>query len=161
MGGVLFRVHHNARDRSAEEKAESKFFGKGVCLWYDESRRVVIPTKIGLTSVIRVAQSVAHEFQSIRIGHPVSIATHDESLIQTVLERGYLHEPHVELEMLYGIRTDLAARLRTAGITIRIYLTYGTEWYLYLCHRIAEYPPNLYAAITDMITGNVNHAETY
>lgn len=30
-------------------------------------------------------------------------------------------------------------------------VTYGTEWYLYLAHRIAEHPPNLYTFVCDMI----------
>ncbi|MCZ8520802.1 MULTISPECIES: proline dehydrogenase family protein [Paenibacillus] len=97
----------------------------------------------------------------IRAGQPVSIATHDERLIRTAAERGYLKGPQVELEMLYGIRPDLAANLRAAGAPVRIYLTYGSEWFLYLLHRIAEYPPNVYTAITDMITGAAGRSALY
>lgn len=89
----------------------------------------------------------------VKAGHPVSIASHDEKIIAQIIERGYLQQPQVELEMLYGIRSDLGKRLKEAGFPVRIYLTYGEEWYLYLCHRIAEYPPNLYVAVTDMING--------
>lgn len=29
-------------------------------------------------------------------------------------------------------------------------MTYGTEWYLYLCHRLAEHPAHVHQAIADM-----------
>ncbi|WP_235439608.1 hypothetical protein [Paenibacillus sp. DMB20] len=44
----------------------------------------------------------------------------------------------------------MSSQLKKAGYPVRIYLTYGREWYLYLCHRIAEYPPNLFQAILDI-----------
>ncbi|TCM99541.1 L-proline dehydrogenase [Paenibacillus sp. BK033] len=90
---------------------------------------------------------------AIREGHQVSIATHDDVIINAARERGWLTSPQAELEMLYGIRPELACRLRSEGAPIRIYVPYGHEWYLYLCHRIAEYPPNLYQAVIDMASG--------
>ncbi|GMK45303.1 proline dehydrogenase [Paenibacillus glycanilyticus] len=90
---------------------------------------------------------------AIRQGHQVSIATHDDAIINAVRDRGLLSGSQAELEMLYGIRPELAKRLRSEGNPIRIYVPYGREWYLYLCHRIAEYPPNLYQAVIDMVSG--------
>src|SRR5690625_4496863 len=81
----------------------------------------------------------------------VSIASHDETIHKQVIERGYLQNSYVEAELLYGIRPDLSKELKDEGRPVRIYLTYGSEWYLYLTHRIAEYPPNIYVAITDII----------
>lgn len=89
--------------------------------------------------------------QLIEANHPVSIATHDETLIQEIVHRQYLNHPNVEIEMLYGIRPDLLSNLKSKEYNCKVYLTYGKEWYLYLCHRIAEYPENLYRAVTDMI----------
>jgi proline dehydrogenase len=83
--------------------------------------------------------------------HPLSIATHDQYLLQEVERRKFLSVPHVEVEMLYGIRPDLLRQMRDAGYQTRLYLTYGTEWYLYLCHRLAEYPPNTYRALADCV----------
>ncbi|UFJ39870.1 proline dehydrogenase family protein [Brevibacillus humidisoli] len=82
--------------------------------------------------------------------HPISIATHDAHLIQVIEQKGYAHLPFVEMEMLYGIQPELSKQLREKGVKLRIYLTYGTEWYLYLCHRLAEHPPNLFVALADM-----------
>lgn len=114
---------------------------------YQEPEQLAISRSSGLNE--RYVQLVE---QAIRIGHRVSIATHDESIIDEVIKRGWIHEPGVEFELLYGIRPDLSSQLKNAGYPVRIYLTYGREWYLYLCHRIAEYPPNLFQALLD-ITG--------
>lgn len=89
--------------------------------------------------------------QLVEANHLVSIATHDEILIQEMEQRKFLNHPHVEIEMLYGIRPDLLKDLISKKYNCKIYLTYGQELYLYLCHRIAEYPENLYRAVTDMI----------
>lgn len=83
-------------------------------------------------------------------GHKISFATHDQSLIDELERRGYLHLPHAELEMLYGVRPEQAKLMKEKGVQVRLYLTYGTEWYLYLCHRLAEYPPDVHQAIADM-----------
>ncbi|MGO4109906.1 proline dehydrogenase family protein [Paenibacillus sp. YAF4_2] len=90
--------------------------------------------------------------KAVQQGHLVSIATHDEVMINSVQEREWLENNQAEIEMLYGIRPDLANRLQKAGKPVRIYVPYGQEWYLYLCHRIAEYPPNLYQAVIDMVS---------
>jgi proline dehydrogenase len=89
----------------------------------------------------------------VKAGHHVSIASHDEVIYKQIIERSYLQNPYVEAEMLYGIRPELCKQLKDDGLPVRVYLTYGSEWYLYLAHRIAEYPPNIYVAITDMIRG--------
>ncbi|WP_375199861.1 proline dehydrogenase family protein [Lysinibacillus sp. RS11] len=89
--------------------------------------------------------------QLIDAKHSISIATHDEVLIQEMEQRQYFNQPNVEIEMLYGIQPDLIRQLKEKGYRCKIYLTYGTDWYLYLCHRLAEYPENLYLAVADII----------
>lgn len=97
----------------------------------------------------------------VKAGNQVSIASHDENIHKAIIERGYLQNPNVEVEMLYGIRPELCKQYKNDGLPVRVYLTYGDEWFLYLCHRIAEYPPNIYAAVTDMINGGANSSEFY
>ncbi|KOS63204.1 proline dehydrogenase family protein [Lysinibacillus agricola] len=89
--------------------------------------------------------------QLINANHPISIATHDEALIQEMEQRQYFNQPNVEIEMLYGIRPDLIHQLKAKGYRCKVYLPYGSEWYLYLCHRLAEYPENLFLAVADII----------
>ena len=94
--------------------------------------------------------------QLITANHPISIATHDELLIQEMEQRRYFEHQCIEIEMLYGIRPDLLRDLKSKGYNCKVYLTYGKEWYLYLCHRIAEYPENLYLAVTDIISPSLS-----
>lgn len=94
--------------------------------------------------------------QLIEENHPVSIATHDELLIQEMEERQYFEHPCVEIEMLYGIRPDLLSSLKNKGYNCKVYLLYGKDWHLYLCHRLAEYPKNLYLAVTDIINPSLS-----
>jgi proline dehydrogenase len=97
----------------------------------------------------------------VKAGHQVSIASHDEAIHKQIIERGYLQYSLVEAEMLYGIRPELCKQLKDDGLPVRVYLINGVEWYLYLCNRIAEYPPNIYVAITDMIRGEKNSSQLY
>ncbi len=93
--------------------------------------------------------------QLINANHPLSIATHDDVLIQEMEQRQYFNQSNVEIEMLYGIRPDLIHQLKAKGCRCKVYLTYGSEWYLYLCHRLAEYPENLFLAIADIINPSI------
>jgi len=114
---------------------------------YQESSDYSLPRSPALNDrYVELAQS------ALRQGHRVSIATHDESIIEQLLNQGVGASSNAEFEMLYGIRPDLSNKLKAAGHPIRIYLTYGHEWYLYLCHRIAEYPPNLFQAVIDTVS---------
>ena len=90
----------------------------------------------------------------VRAGHPISIASHDAEIIKLIRDRGYRKSANIEFEMLYGIQRELLKSLKNDGHQAKVYLTYGTEWYLYLCHRLAEHPPNIYTAIADMIDPN-------
>lgn len=90
----------------------------------------------------------------LRAGHLVSIATHDPDVLDHIhrfLQEHDLSHDTVEIEMLYGVQPERLEQMRRLGYRTRVYLPYGEEWYLYLCHRIAEYPPNLYQAVADAV----------
>lgn len=93
------------------------------------------------------------EFVSMCVerNQPLSIATHDENLLTELKAKGLLYRPNVEVEMLDGVRPDLLRSLKEDGIQAKVYVTYGSEWYLYVVHRIAEYPPNIYTFLSDVI----------
>jgi proline dehydrogenase len=88
-------------------------------------------------------------------GHRCSIATHDQGLLEHahrfIEGRRLLREP-IEFELNYGIAEDRLLRMQALGYRARVYLPYGEEWYLYLCHRLAEYPPNIYQAVADAVS---------
>ena len=63
-------------------------------------------------------------------GVDVALATHDERL-QDVL-------PRARVELLLGVRPDLARRLASQGRDVRIYVPYGADWFRYFMRRRAE-----------------------
>lgn len=93
------------------------------------------------------------EFVSMCVerNQPLSIATHDENLLTELKAKGLLYRPNVEVEMLDGVRPDLLRSLKEDGIQAKVYVTYGSEWYLYVVHRIAEHPSNIYTFLSDVI----------
>lgn len=55
-----------------------------------------------------------------------------------------------ELEMLHGVRPELIKGVKDKGrIKTRVSAVYGTNWYLHLLHRIAEFPENIFLALDD------------
>jgi proline dehydrogenase len=75
-----------------------------------------------------------------------AIATHDpdmiEATIQLAAEQG-ITKDKFEFQMLYGIRTDLQARLACQGYRVRVYIPFGHDWFPYFMRRLAERPANL------------------
>ena len=85
-------------------------------------------------------------------GHPM-IATHDMSLVAdactTAQQLGRARDSW-ELQMLYGIRTDEQRSLAAAGVDVRVYLPFGTDWYGYYIRRLAERPANLFFLLRNL-----------
>jgi proline dehydrogenase len=78
-------------------------------------------------------------------GH-TAIATHDEALIERAIAyaevRG-IDRDRFELQMLYGVRTQLQLDLVERGFKVLVATPYGPEWYPYLMRRLGERPANL------------------
>ena len=78
-------------------------------------------------------------------GYPM-VASHDPEIIAAAGElarefgRG---ADDFEYQMLYGIRDDEQRRLVAAGIHVRVYVPFGSQWYGYFVRRLAERPANL------------------
>lgn len=87
----------------------------------------------------------------IAAGQALSIATHDSALLDHLSSRLPVGTANVEFEMLYGIEEKRLTLQRERGFPTRVYLPYGEEWFLYVSHRLAEYPPNIYRAISDAV----------
>jgi proline dehydrogenase len=71
---------------------------------------------------------------------PLAFGTHDDRILDQLAERG---RGRAEAQLLYGVRSDLAERLISAGWRVRIYTPYGPDWWPYSLRRMAERPANL------------------
>jgi proline dehydrogenase len=77
----------------------------------------------------------------LQAGCRVAVATHDEWLLERVLERLSGMEPDAyELQMLLGVREDRATQLVQDGHRLRVYVPYGERWYEYSLRRLQENP---------------------
>ena len=76
------------------------------------------------------------------LGSPLHVAfgTHDDRIIE---ELGDAAKARGEVQLLYGVRSELAERLRRTGWRVRIYTPYGPDWWPYSLRRMAERPANL------------------
>ncbi len=80
-------------------------------------------------------------------GTYVAIATHDEKIMEWAKRFALAHgiaKDRFEFQMLYGIRRDLQTALTQSGYRVRVYVSYGREWYPYFMRRLAERPANLF-----------------
>jgi proline dehydrogenase len=71
---------------------------------------------------------------------PLAFGTHDERILTQLAERS---RGRAEAQLLYGVRSDLADRLASAGWRVRIYTPYGPDWWPYSLRRMAERPANM------------------
>jgi proline dehydrogenase len=86
--------------------------------------------------------------------HLCSIATHHDKIQQAAKDlilKYTSDSKHYEFESLYGIQNQQLQALKDEGFPAKLYFVYGNEWYLYLCNRLAEYPLNVFQAITDIV----------
>ena len=56
-----------------------------------------------------------------------------------------------EIQMVYGIRRDLQARLAREGHKVRIWVPFGREWFPYLMRRLGERPSNVGFAVRSLL----------
>ena len=85
-----------------------------------------------------------------RAGCYPSFATHDERLIDIVLDTAWRQgwsRDEFEFEMLYGVRPELQRALVARGYRVRAYLPFGTDWFPYAIRRVGESPRNLRFAV--------------
>jgi proline dehydrogenase len=71
------------------------------------------------------------------------VATHDPRLIGIARFLAAREATDYELQMLHGVRPRAQRELAAEGLTVRVYLPYGAEWFGYFMRRLAERPANL------------------
>jgi proline dehydrogenase len=77
--------------------------------------------------------------------YPV-FATHDDALARQLIAiaRDNDWPPDAyEFEMLYGVRPAWQQELRARGISVRVYLPFGSDWWPYAMRRVGENPRNV------------------
>jgi len=104
---------------------------------YKEPPEVAYPRKADVDAAyVRLME------RSIAEGGFTAVATHDEKLIDRALSIDPGPE-RMELQMLYGVRTQLQLDLVARGQRVLCAAPFGPDWFPYLMRRLAERPANL------------------
>ncbi|GAB3983071.1 proline dehydrogenase family protein [Actinoallomurus acanthiterrae] len=82
-------------------------------------------------------------------GHLCSIATHDLDLLDELRRHMRRDSGAYEIEVLLGLGADRLRTMHDGAHPVREYIVFGTQWWLYVCNRIAEDPTRLFQALTD------------
>jgi len=113
---------------------------------YAEPPSVAFPSKRAVNKSFLELLALLWSPAARKSGTYVAIATHDERIIRWAKEFAQAYKipkEHFEFQMLYGIRRDLQSSLAKEGYRVRVYVSYGKEWYPYFMRRLAERPANL------------------
>jgi proline dehydrogenase len=82
------------------------------------------------------------------------LGTHDVDLIDRVWRFAAalgMERSHIEVNMLYGIRTDEQLRLKREGYSVKGLIAYGDAWYAWYLRRLAERPANVLFAARQLL----------
>jgi proline dehydrogenase len=82
------------------------------------------------------------------------LGTHDVALARRIADLGAalgVGREHIEIAMLYGIRTDELLKLAADGHPCRDLIAYGSAWYPWYVRRMAERPANLWFVARQML----------
>jgi proline dehydrogenase len=115
----------------------------------------VEPEEVAITSKREVDAAFATSL-GLLMSAPTTmpaIATHDPRLVALTRDLARRRSGPFELQMLYGVRTDLQRELVEAGFPLRVYVPFGSQWYPYLTRRLAERPSNAWFFARAMFNG--------
>ncbi|MGH7719118.1 MAG: proline dehydrogenase family protein [Gemmatimonadaceae bacterium] len=80
--------------------------------------------------------------------------THDAQLIARLRERaGALHVPRdrFEFDQMYGIRAADQRSLTASGASVRVLISYGSDWFPWYMRRLAERPANVWFVLKNLV----------
>lgn len=121
---------------------------------YREPPEVAFPKKREVDAAYtKLSTQLLREAHLGRMGR-VALGTHDERMINHAKTRAHelgMNPGAWEVEMLYGIATDLQGRLVRGGTNVRILISYGSHWFPWYMRRLAERPANIWFVVRKMI----------
>ena len=83
-----------------------------------------------------------------------TIATHDPAMLAATAAFAAAQSigpDRYELQMVYGVRRDLQARLAGEGKRVRISVPFGREWFPYVMRRLGERPANVRFVVRSLL----------
>lgn len=137
----LFRSKGDV-DRLIDQGANIRFC-KGA---YAEPPSAAFPNKGDVDENFQALLQKMWQPDALQQGTYTAVATHDEQLIRWCDDYIQAHDvpmDRIEFQVLFGVRRDLQRELAEKGYQVRVYVSYGSEWYPFFMRRLAERPANI------------------
>lgn len=86
----------------------------------------------------------------------LALGSHDSNVVNHAMTRAHelvLDPDKWEVQMLYGIGTDLQARVARGEANLRVLISYGEQWFPWYMRRLAERPANVWFVMRKMLGG--------
>jgi len=113
------------------------------------------PEAIAYQSMDEIRENFLKQaFRLLKEGNLAAIATHDEVLIEKIIEfieKEKIPRDSFYFELLYGVRRDIQQALLNRGYQVRIYVPYGKAWLPYTLRRLAERKENIIFVVKNLI----------
>jgi proline dehydrogenase len=116
---------------------------------YREPRKVAYQKKEEVDAAfIEIMQVLLTE------GVQPAIATQDPAMLAATVAFAAARSigaDRYEIQMVYGVRRDLQARLAREGQKVRIWVPFGREWFPYLMRRLGDRPANVGLVVRSLL----------
>ncbi len=113
------------------------------------------PDTIAYQSMDEIRENFLKQaFRLLKEGNLPAIATHDEVLIEKIIEfieREKISADSFYFELLYGVRRDIQKALLDKGYQVRLYVPYGKAWLPYTLRRLAERKENIIFVLKNIV----------
>jgi proline dehydrogenase len=113
------------------------------------------PDAIAYQSMDEIRENFLKQaFRLLKEGNLPAIATHDEVLIEKIIEfieREKISADSFYFELLYGVRRDIQKALLDKGYQVRLYVPYGKAWLPYTLRRLAERKENIIFVLKNIV----------
>lgn len=120
---------------------------------YKEPKHLAFPKKRNVDkNYIRISKLLLSP-ESLERGTYPCFGTHDEKIIKWIINyanKNNVKKEKFEFQMLYGVKKDLQEKLAEKGYVVRVYTSFGKDWYAYFMRRMAERPANLWFVLKQM-----------
>jgi proline dehydrogenase len=120
---------------------------------YAEPREIALRSRLDVdANYLAVCAFVMTEVKRKRLR--LVLGTHDVHLIEQVWRFGEaldMQRSQIEVNMLYGIRTDEQLKLARDGFAMKVLIAYGDAWYAWYLRRLAERPANVLFALRQIL----------
>lgn len=156
--GVGVAIQANLR-RTPDDARRLRDMGARVRLVkgaYLEPAAIAWPRKQDVDAAYRGLLDLFLSPEGTRRGCHTGVASHDPAMLERASDLAARHGVPAnqwEYQMLYGIARERQTSLSAAGFRVRVYVTYGTQWYPYFMRRLAERPANLWFLLKNLIAG--------